>query len=202
MNNGLIIFGICALTKGALDIFLKNNVMVYGILEDDPKWHHTDLCGIPILGATDNQKFLNLLQGACVSFLAYGNITKRKKILDLLTAQVKQTLISAIHPSAIIADPIKLGQSNYIGAQVCLAPEVAIGNHCVVHNGVIIEEQASIDDWVQIGAGSVIGAYVTLGEGVSIGIGARIVAGVSIQKGVHIHAGAVVLENVKNDDSL
>ncbi|WP_342265702.1 DapH/DapD/GlmU-related protein [Cardinium endosymbiont of Philonthus spinipes] len=202
MQKGIIIFGVCHLTKGALDIFQKNNLMVYGILEDETKWHHTTIHNIPVLGATDDPTFLELLSEECASFMAYRHIQKRKNCLNFLIAQQKPHPITAVHPSAIMAEAIQLGQGNYIGAQVCLAPEVTIGNHCILHNGVVIEAEANIHDWVEIGAGSIIGEQVTLEEDVFIGMGARIIPGVTIQKGASIGAGSVVLGNVKSGDVL
>lgn len=202
MPRGVIIFGVCNLTKGVLDIFQRNNLIVYGVLEDEKKWHNTEIHGVPVLGATDNQTFLELLNEACASFIAYGNIAKRKSLLGFLSAQAKENAISAVHPSATITEHIELGRGNYIGAQVCLAPEISIGSHCILHNGVIIDPQTQIHDLVQIGAGSIIGSNVTIEEEVYIGIGVTIIAGVTIQKGASIGAGSVVLGNVKKDDIL
>ncbi|MCT4697315.1 MAG: DapH/DapD/GlmU-related protein [Candidatus Cardinium sp.] len=200
MHKGVIILGACHLTKGSLDIFQRNNLIVYGILDDETKWHNTTIHNIPVLGATDDPTFLELLNQECASFIAYRHIQKRKNCLNFLIAQQKSTSISAIHPSAIIADGVQMGSGNYIGAQVCLASEVTVGNHCILHNGVIIEAETQIHDWVEIGAGSIIGDHVTIEEEVFIGIGARIIPGVTIQKGASIGAGSVVLGNVKKGD--
>ena len=202
MHKGVIILGVCQLTKGALDIFQKNNLIVYGILDDEAKWHHTLIHNIPVLGATDDPTFLELLNEECASFIAYRHIQKRKNALKFLVAQQKPDPISAIHPSAIIADAVQLGQGNYIGAQVCLAAEATIGNHCILHSGAIIEAETHIHDWVEIGPGSIIGDHVTVEEDVFIGMGARIISGVTIQKGASIGAGSVVLGNVKSGDVL
>lgn len=202
MQEGIIVFGVCDLTKGSLDIFQKNNVIVYGILEDDSKWHHTTIHNIPVLGSTNNMQFLELLQDRCAAFIAYGHIQKRKRCLDLLLREHNAIPVSAIHPSANIAEGVQLNQGHYIGAQVCLASLVKLGNHSILHNGVIIEQETDIHDWVEVGAGSIIGANVTIEEGVFIGIGARIISGITIQKGASIGAGSVVLGNVKSGDVL
>ncbi|MGI2298293.1 acetyltransferase [Candidatus Cardinium hertigii] len=202
MHKGVIVFGVCDLTKGSLDIFQKNNVIVYGILEDETKWHHRAIQNIPVLGGTNDPAFLGLLNEACPYFIAYRPIEKRKNCLNFLRTQQGSIPISAIHPSAIIPDAIQLGQGNYIGVQVCLASEVTIGNHCILHNGVIIESETDIHDWVEIGAGSIIGSQVTLEEEVFIGMGVTIISGVTIQKGASIGAGSVVLGNVKKGDVL
>ncbi|WP_243018060.1 DapH/DapD/GlmU-related protein [Candidatus Cardinium hertigii] len=202
MHKSVIVFGMCDLTKGALDIFEKNNLIVYGILEDEARWHDTTLHNIPILGVTNDPRFLALLDQECASFIAYRHMQKRKSCLNFLLAQQKSTPISAIHPSATIADTVQLGQGNYIGAQVCLASDVTVGNHTILHNGVIIQAETHIHDWVEIGAGSIIGEHVTVEEDVFIGIGASIIPGVTIQKGASIGAGSVVLGNVKRGDVL
>ena len=200
--KGIIVFGVCDLTKGSLDIFQKNNLMVYGILEDQTKWHHRTIQNIPVLGSTNDPAFLGLLNEACPYFIAYRPMEKRKDCLNFLRTQQDSIPISAIHPSVIMADAIQLGHSNYIGAQVSLASEVTIGNHCILHNGVIIESETHIHNWVEIGAGSIIGNQVTLEEEVFIGMGVTIISGVTIQKGASIGAGSVVLGNIKKGDVL
>ncbi|CCM09989.1 Sugar O-acyltransferase, sialic acid O-acetyltransferase NeuD family [Cardinium endosymbiont cEper1 of Encarsia pergandiella] len=200
--QGIIVFGVCDLTKGSLDIFQKNNLMVYGILEDQTKWHCSTIQNIPVLGGTNDPAFLRLLNEACPYFIAYRPMEKRKDCLNFLRTQQDAIPISAIHPSVIMADATQLGQGNYIGTEVCLASEVTIGNHCILHNGVIIESETHIHDWVEIGAGSIIGSQVTLEEEVFIGMGVTIISGVTIQKGASIGAGSVVLGNVKKGDVL
>ncbi|MBX9890159.1 MAG: acetyltransferase [Amoebophilaceae bacterium] len=198
MHKGIIIFGVCQLTKGAIDIFIKNDLIIYGILEDEKKFHHTEIFGVPILGATYDKRFQPLLEDNCPYYIAYSSVKKRKQYLKNVASQVEESLISAIHPSAVMGTNIQLGLGNYIGAQVCLAPEATLHNHCIVHNGVKIESGASIHDFVQIGAGSVIGSNVTLEEEVFIGAGVTIIDGVTIQKGASIGAGSVILGHVKS----
>jgi len=200
MQQGIIIFGVCQLTKGALDIFSKNDLMVYGILDDDKKLHHKEICGVPILGTTDDASLLDLLNDTCPFYITYSSLKKRKEYIKRLAYKIEEKPISAIHPSAILANYLQLGYGNYIGARVCLAPDTTIGNHCILHNGVIVESETNIKDWVHIGAGSVIGNNVTLEEGVFIGPGATIIDGVTIQKGSSIGAGSVILGNVKSGD--
>lgn len=200
MHSSVIIFGACHLTRDAIDIFQKNNITVYGILDDNTKWHHKEIMDIAILGATNHPKFLALLDGDCAFFLAYGERDKRKETAKFLLKNTKIQAISAIHPSTTITHPMQLGQGLYIGAQVCLASAVTIGYYCMVHSGVIIDHQSKIHDWVTIGAGSIIGAEVTIEEGVTIDKGAIISSGVTIQQGAHIATGAVVVKNVKKGD--
>lgn len=202
MQKGILVFGVCQLTKGALEIFHQNNVMVYGILEDEAKWHHTEMVTVPVLGATDHPDFLALLNESCPVFIAYGNTRKRKSCLEFLATQTQEVPISAIHPSVGIAREVQLGQGNYLDTRVCLAPEVSIGNYCILHSGVVIEAETKIHDWVQIGSGSVLGTGVTIEEEVFIGPGVTVVSGVTIQKGASIGAGSVVLGNVKAGDIL
>ena len=198
--NGIIILGICPLTKGTLNIFQENNLLVYGILDDDKQWHNKNINHIPVLGATDNPEFLKLLNESCSVFIAYDSMKIRKSRLNLLSSQNTLWLISAIHPSAIIAKDVHIGQGNYIDAKTCLASEVTIGDHCVIHSGVIIETESKIHNFVQIGPGSIIGSGVTIEEEVFIGPGVTIIPNVTIQKGASIGAGSVVLGNVKKGD--
>ena len=56
MENPVIILGAQAVGTAALDAFLSNDVVVYCILDDDPKLHNTELLDVPVMGNTDGRR--------------------------------------------------------------------------------------------------------------------------------------------------
>jgi FlaA1/EpsC-like NDP-sugar epimerase len=70
MENPVIILGAQAVGTAALDAFLSNDVVVYCLLDDDPKLHSTELLDVPVMGNTDDGELLKLLGKKCEVFVA------------------------------------------------------------------------------------------------------------------------------------
>lgn len=197
MGKPVIILGACGLGKVSLDILQKNDIIVYGFLDDDPALQGQAINDVPVLGNTTEERYLDLIGEQCDVFIATEHQAQRQRMVDMLYEQSKVVPINAIHPSTIIAASAVLGYGNLLNANVILGTDTALGNHCLLHTRATIEYGAVIKDFVQVGAGSVVGAGATLNERVFVGAGATIVAGVEIGTAASIGAGAVVLANVK-----
>ncbi len=196
MENPVIIFGAQGLGIIALDIFQRNQVVVYGFLDDDKKLHQTEINNVSVLGETDDDGFLKLIGKKCEAFVAIEERAQRKKLVEMLIERRHIMPINAIHADAIISEMAELGHGNLISARVVLNPTAKIGNHCLIQTGTIIEHNAQIGNFVNIGARTVIGAGVVVDDDVFIGTGAVIVGGVHLGKGASIGAGSVVIESV------
>lgn len=196
MVNPVIIFGAKATGLLALEIFESNNIIVYGFLDDDAKMAGTDINGVPVLGNTDDERFLKLLGKKCEAFVAIDENKPRATIVDIIEEEYKVKPINAIHATACIAGSAILHHGTLFGPKVIIGPYTKIGNNCLLYPGCILESSAQVSDFVHIGAGSIIGSGVTIAEKAFVGPGVTIVAGISIGKNARIGAGSVVIENV------
>ena len=197
MKKPVIILGACALGRIVLDILQKNDVVVYGFLDDDEALQEQAVNDVPILGNTTEERYLDLIGEQCDVFVAMEHQGQRQRLVDLLYAQHQVVPINAILPSTIIAASAVLGYGNLMNTSAILGADTALGNHCILHTRATIEYGAVIKDFVQVGAGSVVGTKAILNERVFVGAGATIIAGVEIGAAASIGAGAVVLANVK-----
>jgi sugar O-acyltransferase (sialic acid O-acetyltransferase NeuD family) len=196
MGKPVIIVGAKHLSKVVLDILQKNDMIVYGFLDDDQALWQQTIHHVPVLGSTTEERYWNLIGKKCEFFAAIEHQEHRQRLIAMLYKQNKAVPINAIHPSVIIATAATLGHGNLLNAGVTLGTDTTLGSHCILHTRAIIEYGVVIKDFVQVGAGSVVGAGATLNERVFVGAGATIVAGVEIGKAASIGAGAVVLANV------
>ncbi|PQA56371.1 acetyltransferase [Siphonobacter curvatus] len=196
MENPVLIFGAKTLGKTALDIFNRNQVLVYGFLDDDETTHGTEIGDISVFGATDNEGFTKLIGQKCEAFVAVEDRTERKSLVEFLHETRQVQPVNAVHPSAIISEDAHVGHGNLVAAGVILQPFSKVNNHCLLHAGAIVDTEAELEDFVQVGAGSVIGTGAKIGENTFIGAGVTIVAGVEIGKNARIGAGSVVIENI------
>ncbi|MCX6213421.1 acetyltransferase [Spirosoma sp.] len=197
MENPVLIFGAGSLGMTALDIFQRNTVVVYGLLDDNKELHGKEFSDVSVLGETDNDGFLKLIGQKCEAFVAINDARVRKRLVKMLNERRKVQPVNAIHDTATVSGMATIGHGNLIAARVVISPLAEVGQHCILQSGVIIESQAKVGDYVQIGTGSVINSGATVEEGTFIGTGATIVSGVTIGKNARIGAGSVVIENVE-----
>ena len=190
--SGIIIYGISPLIKEVIHIFQQNDMFIYGILTDDASKLHTSISDIPILGREDDDQFLQLVNESCPIFVACDNIRSKKDKVNYLTDKKIPFVISAIHPSAVLATDICLGSGNYVDALSHLSPDVRLGNHCIIQSGVMIETGTQIGDFVTIGSGSVICTGAIIEEEAYIGPRSVIMPNAQIAKGMHIAAGSII----------
>ena len=105
-------------------------------------------------------------------------------------------LVSAIHPTAVIA------RDAVVGAGALVMAGVVVSNGCVVGEGVLMGTNASIDhdcvvgDHASLAPGAVTGGNVHIGASTAVGLGASVIHEVTIGAHTVIGAGAVVLDDV------
>lgn len=196
MENPVLIFGAGNLGKIVLDIFNRNNVVVYGFLDDNKALHNTELGDVIVLGDTDDDGFLKLIGQKTEAFVALENNKERKKITEMLINRRKTMPINAVHNTAVVSADAFIGHGNLVAARAIVNPYASVGNHCVIHASAVIDINANIADYVQIGAGAIINSEAIVEEGAFIGSGAVVISGVTIGKNARVGAGSVVIESV------
>lgn len=196
MENPVLIFGAGNLGKIVLDIFNRNNVVVYGFLDDNKALHNTELGDVIVLGDTDDDGFLKLIGQKTEAFVALENNKERKKITEMLINRRKTMPINAVHNTAVVSADAFIGHGNLVAARAIVNPYASVGNHCIIHASAVIDINANIADYVQIGAGAIINSEAIVEEGAFIGSGAVVISGVTIGKNARVGAGSVVIENV------
>jgi sugar O-acyltransferase (sialic acid O-acetyltransferase NeuD family) len=196
MENPVLIFGAGNLGKIALDIFNRNNVVVYGFLDDDKKLHNTEIGDVMVLGETDDDGFLKLIGPKTEAFVALENTKERKKLTEMLNNRRKTMPINAVHNTAVVSADAFIGHGNLVAARAIVNPYATVGSHCIINASAVVDINASVGDYVQIGAGAIINSEAVVEEGAFIGSGAVIISGVTIGKNARVGAGSVVIENV------
>lgn len=198
MLNPVIIFGAKSVGLIALDIFKSHDIVVYGFLDDDAKLHGTELGEVPVLGATDDEKYLKLIGKKCDAFVATDDTRLKKYLTEFLVERRKVMPINAVHATAVVSPFATLKNGTLIGPGAIVQPGTVLGNHGIVHASAVVESGAKLGDFVQVGTGAVIGQDVVLEEGAFIGTKATVVGGVTVGKNASVGAGSLVIETVKD----
>jgi sugar O-acyltransferase (sialic acid O-acetyltransferase NeuD family) len=199
MQNPVLIFGAGTIGKIALDIFNRNNVLVYGFLDDDKKLHNTEIGQIVVLGETDDDGFLKIVGQKTEAFVAISNTKVKKKIVEILNERRHVMPVNAIHDRSTVSEDAIIGHGNIVMANATVNPHAKIGNHCIIHPGAVIDTDAKIADYVNIGAGAMVNTGAEIAEGAFIGSGAIIITGIKVGKNARVGAGSVVIENVADN---
>lgn len=196
MENPVLIIGAGTLGQTALDIFQRNQVVVYGFLDDKKELHGREFGEVSVLGDTDDDGFLKLIGHKCEACIAIADSRVRKQLVKMLNDRRHVQPVNAIHDTAVMSKLASIGHGNLIAARVVINPQTDIGHHCIIQAGAIIESSTKVGNYVHIGTGSLINSGVTIEDSAFIGMGVAIVAGVTIGKNARIGAGSVVVENV------
>ncbi len=196
MQYPVLIFGAGATGRQALDIFQRNEVVVYGFLDDTKELHGTEIGTVSVLGDTDDGGFLKLIGNKCEAFVAIGERSVREQLVQMLQERRKTMPVNAIHDMALISTLATIGHGNFVGARVVIGAQASLGHHCHIQPGVLVEPFVEIGDFVNIGAGAVLNDRVIVEKGVYIGTGATIVSGIKIGKNARIGAGSLVIADV------
>ena len=186
MSDGVIILGAGGHAKVIADIILSRGENLVGFLDDNATGA---VLGYPILGTlADIAKY----QDECSFIIGIGNNQTRKGIAERSNVNWH----TAIHPSAIIARDIMIGDGSVVMAGAIINPSVSIGRHCIINTATTIEHDNVLDDFVHISPNATLCGTVHIGSSSHIGAGTVITNNTSICEGCIVGAGAVVVNDL------
>jgi sugar O-acyltransferase (sialic acid O-acetyltransferase NeuD family) len=193
MNKPIVIVGTAMLAEQVHYYFSGQAQRVVEAFAVDAEYLRDDsFCGKPVL------EFEEALRRYPASthelFLAIGfTATEARKRKFIAARERGYTLPSYVHPSAHVADNVRVGANTLIqelamvspfvqlGDDLMLCPQVSInhhtrvGAHCFIAPAAVIAGAVDIGELCFIGANATIRDRVRIGEGCRIGAGAWIV---------------------------
>jgi UDP-perosamine 4-acetyltransferase len=101
-----------------------------------------------------------------------------------------------IHPSAIIAKTVSLGEGTQVMARVVLQPNVIIGHNAIINTGACIDHDCCIGNHVHVAPGAILSGNVHVGDYSHVGVGVNIIQSIEIGSHAMICAGTTVTKNV------
>ena len=130
--------------------------------------------------------------------IAVGDNKKRSK----LYSYYKKNLFSyakVIHPSAIVANSVKIGEGTFVSAGSILNANTKILNNSIINSGSIIEHDSLVKNHAHIAPGVKIGGNSIVGNLCLIGIGSVLIDYIDIGENTIVGAGSVVIKNLKKN---
>ena len=187
MSKDVIIIGAGGHAKVIADIIYKSGDNLIGFLDDNLANIGKEIyLGKKVLGTTKNYFIIGI-----------GNNSIRKKINN----ENNLKLYTAIHPSAIIAQDVKIGIGSVIMAGVVINPGTVIGKNCIINTCSSLDHDNLLEDYVHISPGAHLAGTVSVKEGTWICTGAIIKNNITIGKNNIIGAGSVVIKDIIDENT-
>ena len=195
----VVIIGAGGHGKVVLDILQHNrDLTLIGFIDDDINSHHKTIEGVAVLGDVDS---LSTLVPACnleSAIAAVGDNKTRAGLYEKIK-KLGLKMINAVHPDALIAKDVKIGEGVVIAAGAIINTGTRIGNNVIINTGVIIDHDNIIEDHAHISPGVNLAGRVTVKKYAHVGLGVTVESEKTIGENATVGAGAVVLEDISDN---
>ena len=194
----VVIIGAGGHGKVVLDILAcAQQHRVVGFLDSDPNLHGSKVAGVTVLGGL-NQLIKLKQQKVRGAITAIGDNRVRTKFAqELVDAGFE--LISAVHPSSVVARSATIGKNVVIAAGAVVCTETQIADSVIVNTSAVVDHECVIGQGVHICPGALLAGRVRVEEQAFIGMGAKVIQCLTIGARAVIGAGAVVRSDVPPD---
>jgi len=210
LSKPIIILGAGGHARVLADALLPLEISVFtdsNPLKVDSPLHHAAVLGGDDVALAYSPDDIQLVNGVGSVGIAIG---KKGAALDTLGRvtlfkrfrAAGYRFLNVIHPSAIIAPDVALGEGVQIMAGAVLQTGTSIGDNTIVNTRASIDHDCHIGAHVHIAPGAVLSGGVTVGDYVHVGAGATIVQGIHIGANCMIAAGAVVIRDIPAGESV
>ena len=188
----VVLFGASEHARVVVDIARRARRAVVALVDENRAKQGID--GIAILH--DAREAAQQYEAAhwCVSI---GDNNTREAVVARLRGIAPSLRFAAlIHPGAIVAPDVEIGEGTVVMAGAVINPGSVIGKHCIVNTGACLDHDNRLDDFCSVAPRVATGGQVSIGRGSAVCIGACIQHGITIGEQTVIGAGAVVLGDV------
>ena len=183
----LVIIGASGHGKVIADVAARNGYEEIVFLDDNQMIH---ACGrYPVVGRTADVAGVD-----ADVIVGIGNADVRKRMQESVK---RGTLVSLIHPNAVVADDVHIGTGTVIMAGAVVNSGASIGDGCIINTCSSVDHDCSVGNFVHIAVGSHLCGTVEVGDKTWIGTGATVSNNVRICEDTIIGAGAVVIKNIQ-----
>lgn len=131
------------------------------------------------------------------AFVAIGDTAIRERV-TLLLEDAGFTLVTLVHPWAMVSPSARLGPGVLVGPGAVINADAQIERGCIVNTGAIVEHDCKIGAFSHIAPRAVLGGGVVLGTCCRVCLGAIISDHKTVGGHAIIGAGATVLSSIPN----
>ncbi|HQT42459.1 MAG TPA: acetyltransferase [Halothiobacillus sp.] len=196
MAKPVVILGHGGHARVVLDVLRLLGREIAGVLTPDlppgARWFE-----IPVLG---DDSWLGCAEADGYAYvLGIGALPHRPGVRTRLFCQLHARgfdLPALVHPSAVVAADVPMGQGVQIMAGAVVQPGCEIGDDALLNTRVSVDHHCRIGAHAHLAPGALLCGEVRVGEGAFIGAGAVIIQGLSVGPGAQVAAGATVIRHI------
>jgi len=196
MSLPVIILGAGGHAKVLIDSLLADSTVIAGIVDPNPSLAGTKILGVPVLGEEDIVKEYPPSEILLVNGLGSVGLPVNRQQLFVKIKTMGYDFATVVHPSAVVASDVILGEGAQVMAGAIIQPGCRIGVNSIINTRASVDHDCIIGAHVHISPGVTMSGGVTVGTCCHIGTGATAIQGISIGKGCLVAAGAVVTKDI------
>jgi sugar O-acyltransferase (sialic acid O-acetyltransferase NeuD family) len=199
MKLPVLIVGGGGHAKVLIETLRLQSITILGIIDADSSKIGTDVSGIRIIG--DDKVISGYKPETLLLVNGIGSV-HLPKIRTAVFEKFKAkgfTFAAVIHPSAVVASDVLLGEGVQIMAGAVIQPGSDIGANTIVNTNASVDHDCLIGSHVHLSPGVTLSGNVRVGDAVHLGSGATVIQGVTIAKNCLVGAGSVVVHDIPDD---
>lgn len=198
MTSPVIILGSGGHAKVLTDALNLRRVQVLGMTDKAQDCWNKQVLGVQVLG--DDSVLRRYPPGSVLLVNGLGSIdcatlNRRKELFDNMKAK-GYSFATVIHPSAIVAGDVVIGEGAQIMAGAVIQAGSRIGMNSIVNTRVCIDHDCTVGDHAHLAPGAVLSGAVEISGSAHIGCGAVLIQGIRVGAGSLVAAGSVVVTNL------
>lgn len=153
--------------------------------------------GFPILGKIKELPDISRKHQITGIIIAIGDNFIRSRITtDIKNICPDIRFIKAIHPSALIASNVEIGDGTTVAAGSIIGPCCKIGSHCIINTSSSLDHDSTMGDFSSIAPKVATGGNCNIGAHSAIGIGATLIHKINIGNNSVIGAASLVMRDI------
>lgn len=196
MSLPVIVLGAGGHAKVLINALQLCSVEILGITDPDSKLIGQNVLGVPIIGTDDELKNHSAVKIQLINGLGSVGLPMARCRLFDECKKLGFSFASVVHPSAVVANDVEIGEGTQIMAGVVVQPGVCLGDNVIINTSASVDHDCRIGNHAHIAPGVTLSGDVHVGIGTHIGTGASVVQGVSIGDATLLGAGSVVLKDI------
>jgi sugar O-acyltransferase (sialic acid O-acetyltransferase NeuD family) len=165
-----------------------------GFLDDAAEQHHTQICGVKVLGSISTAK--EVADAWFVNGIGSPSSYLRKEAIIAGAGIADDRFVTLVHPTASVSRMARLGPGTVVFQNATVTSGVEVGSHVVILPNSIVSHDDKIGDFTCIAGGVCISGGVTIGKSCYLGTNCSIRDRVTIGDESLVGMGSVALADV------
>ena len=195
----IIIFGTSKVSDVVYTCIKDENAFnIVGFCVDKEYIQESERFGLPVVAFDEIEKKFPPDKFKMLVAIGYHQMNKIREQKCIEAEQKGYELVSYINKNADVAPNVKIGQNCIILDNVSVEPFVEIGNNVCLYCNSTIAHHSTIEDNVWVTSGTVVGGNSIVGKNTFLGINATIGHNIKIGAENFIGAGALVTKNTED----